>query len=176
MSVANIREGFGLGKHRVCGILEELAGAGYVERRQARNPESRFVSVEYVVHDTPRACRQAAEEPENTPSTPLPEDREAVEAHPKPLREMPVPLPTASRISASGKARQTSQGDVLYLALEDNLRRLKCRFEKVSPPPCEVRWLHSLDWATEWPRCDEGGLDALRDRQQHPPAAQRSET
>lgn len=58
---------------------------------------------------------------------------------------------------------QCRQGDVLYLALEDNPRRLKSRIEKVSPPLCEVRWPHSLDWATAWPRCDEGGLDALRD-------------
>lgn len=55
------------------------------------------------------------------------------------------------------------QGDVLYLALEDNKRRLKSRIEKVSPPHCPDKWPHALDFATEWPRCDEGGLDALRD-------------
>lgn len=54
------------------------------------------------------------------------------------------------------------KGDVLYLALEDNQRRLKSRIEKVSPPHCDNQWPHELDLATEWPRCDEGGLEALK--------------
>lgn len=58
---------------------------------------------------------------------------------------------------------QCPQGDVLYLALEDNARRLKSRIEKVSPPQCETKWPYSLELATEWPRSEEGGLDALRE-------------
>lgn len=51
-------------------------------------------------------------------------------------------------------------GEVLYLALEDNRRRLQNRFRKVlagSPPP------EGLHIATEWPRLDEGGADRLDD-------------
>ena len=55
------------------------------------------------------------------------------------------------------------KGDVLYLALEDNPRRLKSRVDKVSPPRCDDKWPHDLDFATEWPRCEEGGLDAMRE-------------
>ena len=54
------------------------------------------------------------------------------------------------------------KGDVLYLALEDNQRRLKSRIDKVSPPRCDNRWPHELEYATEWPRCDDGGLEAIR--------------
>ncbi len=46
------------------------------------------------------------------------------------------------------------QGEVLYLALEDNRRRLQNRLRKVldgSPPP------EGLHIATEWARVDEGG-------------------
>ena len=104
VSVANIRQRFGLGKHRTYGILEELAGAGYVQRRQARNPESRFVNVEYIVHDTPQACAEAREEPENTPATPLPENREAVACPPDPVPVVAISPISASRNSASRKS------------------------------------------------------------------------
>lgn len=57
---------------------------------------------------------------------------------------------------------ECTKGEVLYLALEDNQRRLKSRIEKVSPPLCENRWPPELTFATEWPRCDEGGLERLR--------------
>jgi hypothetical protein len=52
------------------------------------------------------------------------------------------------------------QGEVLYLALEDNRRRLQNRLRKVldgSPPP------EGLHMATEWPRVDEGGAEDLDD-------------
>lgn len=55
------------------------------------------------------------------------------------------------------------KGDVLYLALEDNPRRLQSRIKKVSPPHCDDQWPHDLDFATEWPRCEEGGLKALKE-------------
>lgn len=54
------------------------------------------------------------------------------------------------------------QGDVLYLALEDNKRRLQSRVVKVSPPLSDDTWPAALDFATEWKRCDEGGLDMIR--------------
>lgn len=58
-----------------------------------------------------------------------------------------------------------SQGDVLYLALEDNARRLKDRLRKQNPamgimgqtmPAC-------LQFETEWPRADQGGLQKIID-------------
>jgi hypothetical protein len=52
------------------------------------------------------------------------------------------------------------RGEVLYLALEDNRRRLQNRLRKVlngDPPP------GGLHIATEWPRVDEGGADDLDD-------------
>ncbi|MBQ0819479.1 AAA family ATPase [Microvirga sp. HBU67558] len=52
-------------------------------------------------------------------------------------------------------------GDVLYLALEDNERRLRKRIDKVLGPLNE--WPEGFQYATEWPRANEGGLDAIRD-------------
>lgn len=52
------------------------------------------------------------------------------------------------------------QGDVLYLALEDNRRRLQRRFKKLlGGRPLPPR----LDAAIDWPRLDEGGADELED-------------
>ena len=50
-------------------------------------------------------------------------------------------------------------GDVLYLALEDNRRRLKSRLEKVLPTG---DWPDRLTFWTECERLDRGGLDAIR--------------
>lgn len=55
------------------------------------------------------------------------------------------------------------QGDVLYLALEDNERRLQSRIRKVSPPHAEEPWPEHLSLVTTWQRCEEGGLESLRD-------------
>lgn len=57
------------------------------------------------------------------------------------------------------------QGDVLYLALEDNRRRLQSRIRKLwqleamvhAPVP------DRLHLATEWPRANEGGVAAIRE-------------
>ena len=52
------------------------------------------------------------------------------------------------------------RGEVLYLALEDNRRRLQNRLRKVldgAPPP------EGLHIATEWARVDEGGAEDLDD-------------
>ena len=104
VSVANIRGRFGIARNRVYDILRELTEAGYIERSQARNPESRFVSVEYIVFDSPEARAEAMAEPENKPATPLPDIREAVEVVPSAedaRHEHPVSERTASRNSAS---------------------------------------------------------------------------
>jgi AAA domain len=52
-------------------------------------------------------------------------------------------------------------GDVLYLALEDNPRRMKRRMQKYCGLNKEA-WPHRFTPATKWRRLDQGGLDALR--------------
>jgi hypothetical protein len=54
--------------------------------------------------------------------------------------------------------RRVEQGDALYLALEDNYKRLQKRLKKVlnGAPAPERMHLH-----TEWPRLDEGGAELL---------------
>lgn len=55
--------------------------------------------------------------------------------------------------------RPVTEGSVLYAALEDNNRRLKSRLDKMSIPFAD--WPERYHLATEWPRLDAGGLDAL---------------
>lgn len=54
-----------------------------------------------------------------------------------------------------------AEGSVLYLALEDNRRRLKRRLQKLLLAGHAVP--ERLHLATEWPRVGEGGLDLIRD-------------
>lgn len=54
------------------------------------------------------------------------------------------------------------QGDVLYLALEDNERRLQRRMDKVLGAFAED-WPAAFEFATEWPRANEGGIEAIRE-------------
>lgn len=65
-------------------------------------------------------------------------------------------------VAAGGEVLGTKaeQGDVLYLALEDNERRLKSRITKILGP--FVKGPERFTYATEWPRVDEGGLDKIR--------------
>ena len=63
-------------------------------------------------------------------------------------------------VAAGGVAlgtRQVEQGDVLYLALEDNRRRLQKRLGKMLCGPAP----EGLEIATSWPKLDEGGVEAL---------------
>jgi hypothetical protein len=53
------------------------------------------------------------------------------------------------------------QGSVLYLALEDSLRRLRSRIDKLLPPSA-TEWPEHLTLATEWRRVDQDGLDDIR--------------
>jgi hypothetical protein len=55
---------------------------------------------------------------------------------------------------------QVEAGDVLYLALEDNERRMKTRLEKCLQGQEAPANFH---YATAWRRVDEGGLDDLRE-------------
>jgi AAA domain-containing protein len=54
---------------------------------------------------------------------------------------------------------ECAQGDVLYLALEDNERRLQRRIEKLLGRAQE--WPEAFHYATEWPRAAEGS-EAIR--------------
>jgi hypothetical protein len=51
-------------------------------------------------------------------------------------------------------------GDCLYLALEDNKRRLKKRINKLLPD--DSAWPARLTMVNEWKRSNEGGIDDLR--------------
>lgn len=53
------------------------------------------------------------------------------------------------------------QGDFLYLALEDSLRRLQSRMTKLLPS-FTGEWPEGLDFDTQWRRVDQGGLDDIR--------------
>jgi AAA domain len=50
------------------------------------------------------------------------------------------------------------QGECLYLALEDNRRRLQKRLRKLLKDGSALERLHI---ATDWPRLGEGGVEAL---------------
>jgi hypothetical protein len=52
------------------------------------------------------------------------------------------------------------QGSVLFLALEDNRRRLQRRIDKVVSP-FGGEWPEAFHYATEWPRADEGGIEQI---------------
>lgn len=52
------------------------------------------------------------------------------------------------------------EGDVLYLALEDNQRRMQSRMTKILGAFQE--WPARFLFATEWPRADQGGLEHIR--------------
>ncbi len=71
-------------------------------------------------------------------------------------------LGTAIAVASGGRALgkiEVEEGDVLYLALEDTLRRLKDRLGMVlKGEPAPPR----LTLAIEWSRMDEGGIDRLR--------------
>jgi hypothetical protein len=54
-----------------------------------------------------------------------------------------------------------AEGSVLYLALEDNRRRLQRRLDRLLPSVA-ADWPERLHYATEWPKAEEGGLDHLR--------------
>jgi hypothetical protein len=68
-----------------------------------------------------------------------------------------VCLASAADRFVLGEIKPT-QGDVLYLALEDSERRLKKRLEKLWPGGA---WPVRLKLATEWRKADAGGLDDL---------------
>jgi AAA domain len=66
-------------------------------------------------------------------------------------------------VSRAGKClgdTKCEEGDVLYLALEDNERRLQSRITKLIGFANE--WPARFHYATEWPRANAGGLEQIR--------------
>jgi len=59
------------------------------------------------------------------------------------------------------------QGDTLYLALEDNQRRLRKRADKIMQA---ADWPERMELHTQWRRFDQGGLDDLREWCESKPA------
>lgn len=56
---------------------------------------------------------------------------------------------------------QCERGDVLYLALEDNQRRLHSRIRKMMPALVSKPWPERFHYSTEWPRQSDGGIKYL---------------
>lgn len=71
-----------------------------------------------------------------------------------------IALATARGQYCLGNAK-CDQGAVLYLALEDNERRLQKRIDKLLGASPE--WPPGCLFATEWPRANEGGIQAIRE-------------
>jgi hypothetical protein len=74
-------------------------------------------------------------------------------------------LSTAIAVSCGGVAFgqiECDQGDVLYCALEDNLRRLQSRMHKLLDE-IGLPWPERLFFRTEMPRLGEGGLQQIGD-------------
>jgi hypothetical protein len=89
----------------------------------------------------------------------LPEGVTLLAGKPK-LGKSWMALGIAIAISTGGVAlgtRPVEMGDVLYMALEDNYRRLRKRLKKLHTNEAPER----LHIATQWPRMDEGGAEAL---------------
>jgi AAA domain len=89
----------------------------------------------------------------------LPEGVTLLAGKPK-LGKSWMALGLAIAISTGGVAlgtRPVEEGDVLFMALEDNYRRLGKRLMKLLTKEAPER----LQIVTEWPRMDEGGAEAL---------------
>jgi hypothetical protein len=90
----------------------------------------------------------------------LPEGVTLLAGKPK-LGKSWLALGLALAVASGGVAlgsRPVERGDVLYLALEDNRRRLQNRLKKLLAGRAAPEGLHI---ATEWPRMNEGGAKAL---------------
>jgi len=93
----------------------------------------------------------------------LPEGLTLLAGKPK-LGKSWLALSVALSIAAGGVAlgaQPVTKGDVLYLALEDNARRLQSRARRLLESMTETP--SNLDFALGWPRLGEGGLAYLEE-------------
>lgn len=93
----------------------------------------------------------------------LPEGLTLLAGKPK-LGKSWLALSLALSIASGGVAlgkQPVSQGDVLYLALEENARRLQARARQLLASLSGVP--AGLDFALDWPRLAEGGLSCLEE-------------
>jgi AAA domain len=91
----------------------------------------------------------------------LPEGLTLLAGKPK-LGKSWLALSVALAVAAGGVAlgkQPVTQGEVLYLALEDNERRLQSRAKQLLASMTSVP--HGMTFALSWPRLDQGGLDHL---------------
>ncbi len=99
----------------------------------------------------------------------LPEGLTLLAGKPK-LGKSWLALSAALSIASGGVALGTqpvTQGDVLYLALEDNARRLQARTRQLLSSMRSVPG--GIHFALDWPRLGEGGLASLEDYlKEHP--------
>ncbi len=93
----------------------------------------------------------------------LPEGCTILAGRPK-LGKSWLALDMALAVANGGRCLGTDcdPGAVLYLALEDNRRRLQSRLQKLAPARETIPWPQSLTFATEWKRHDAGGLEDIR--------------
>jgi hypothetical protein len=122
-----------------------------------RNPApaiDTFTAADLVRMDLP--------EPEWAVEGLLPEGLSIFAGRPK-LGKSWLMLNTAIAVAAGGVALGSiavAQGDVLYLALEDNRRRLKKRVIKLLERQ-QAKAPRCLSMQTAWPRVGDGGLEAI---------------
>ena len=93
----------------------------------------------------------------------LPEGLTLLAGKPK-LGKSWLALSVALSIAAGGVAlgaQPVAKGDVLYLALEDNARRLQSRARRLLASMTETP--SNLEFALDWPRLGEGGLAYLEE-------------
>jgi predicted Zn-ribbon and HTH transcriptional regulator len=99
----------------------------------------------------------------------LPEGLTLLAGKPK-LGKSWLALSAALSIASGGVAlgaQPVTQGDVLYLALEDNARRLQARTRQLLSSMRSVPG--GINFALDWPRLGEGGLASLEDYlKEHP--------
>lgn len=90
----------------------------------------------------------------------LPEGLTILAGKPK-LGKSWLALDAALAVANGGKVlgRECEPGPALYLALEDNQRRLQRRLNRIEP---HGPWPEALEMHTRWPRFDAGGLDQIR--------------
>ena len=89
----------------------------------------------------------------------LPEGLTILAGKPK-LGKSWLALDMALAVAGGGSVlgRECDPGPVLYLALEDNQRRLQRRLNRIEP---HLSWPTDLEFNTRWPRLDQGGLKTI---------------